>query len=210
MYIRRIAVRNFRKLVTPVVIEELGDGVTVIAGDNEEGKSTLLEAIRAGLFERHTVTGRAVEVMQPFGSAVRPEIQLAFEIDGENYTITKGFAQKPSARLTTPNGMFEGPAAEERLAELLTFRVPQRRESKPDDRGCWVCSGWSRVVGWRGLGLARQDARPYARRWRKRLATFSAVLAGAGCWRQQGQNAMPCLLRRASPEASLPLRLTRL
>ncbi|MGH8568217.1 MAG: AAA family ATPase, partial [Gammaproteobacteria bacterium] len=45
MYIRRIAVRNFRKLVTPVVIEELGDGVTVIAGDNEEGKSTLLDAI---------------------------------------------------------------------------------------------------------------------------------------------------------------------
>ena len=153
MYIRRIAVRNFRKLVTPVVIEELGDGVTVIAGDNEEGKSTLLDAIRAGLFERHTLTGRAVEVMQPFGSAVRPEIQLAFEVDGENYTITKGFAQKPSARLTTPIGTFEGPAAEERLAELLTFRVPQRGESKPDDRGMlglfWVEQG----RGLEGLGL---------------------------------------------------------
>ncbi len=153
MYLRRIAVRNFRKLVAPVVIEELGDGVTVIAGDNEEGKSTLLDAIRAGLFERHTLTGRAVEVMQPFGSAVRPEIQLAFEMDGENYTITKGFAQKPSARLTTPEGTFEGPAAEGRLAELLTFRVPQRGESKPDDRGVLGLFWLEQGRGLEGLGL---------------------------------------------------------
>ena len=135
MHFRRIAVRNFRKLASPLVIEELGEGVTVIAGDNEEGKSTLLDAIRAGLFERHNMSGRTVEAMQPFGSSVRPEIQLDFEIDGDTYSITKGFAQKASALLATANGTFEGPAAEERLAELLTFRIPQRGESKPDDRG---------------------------------------------------------------------------
>jgi DNA repair exonuclease SbcCD ATPase subunit len=135
MRFRRIAVRNFRKLAAPVVIEGLGDGVTVIAGDNEEGKSTLLDAIRTGLFERHNLSGKAIETMQPFGSAVRPEIRLDFEIDGHAYEIEKGFAQKPSARLVTPSGTFEGAAAEEQLAELLTFRVSQRGESKPDDEG---------------------------------------------------------------------------
>ena len=135
MHFRRITVRNFRKLASPLVIDDLGDGTTIIAGDNEEGKSTLLDAIRAGLFERHNLSGRAVEAMQPFGSSVRPEIQLGFEIDGKSYTITKGFAQSPSALLTTPNGTFEGPAAEDRLAELLTFQVPQRGKSKPDDQG---------------------------------------------------------------------------
>ena len=135
MHFRRITVRNFRKLASPLVIDDLGDGTTIIAGDNEEGKSTLLDAVRAGLFERHNLSGRAVEAMQPFGSSVRPEIQLGFEIDGKSYTIIKGFAQSPSALLTTPNGIFEGPAAEDRLAELLTFQVPQRGKSKPDDQG---------------------------------------------------------------------------
>ncbi len=135
MLFRCISVRNFRKLVSPAVIEGLGAGVTIIAGDNEEGKSTLLLAIRTGLFERHNLGGRAAEAMQPFGSTVRPQIGLDFEIDGESYSITKGFVHRPSALLTTPDGKFEGPAAEERLAELLTFRVPLRGESRPEDRG---------------------------------------------------------------------------
>src|SRR5271167_999539 len=135
MLFRRISVRNFRKLVSPAVIEGLGAGVTIIAGDNEEGKSTLLLAIRTGFFERHNLGGRAAEAMQPFGSTVRPEIGLDFEIDGESYSITKGFVHRPSALLTTPDGKFEGPAAEERLAEILTFRVPLRGESRPDDQG---------------------------------------------------------------------------
>ncbi|MGH6847731.1 MAG: AAA family ATPase [Methylocella sp.] len=135
MLFRRIAVRNFRKLVSPVMIDGLGEGVTIIAGDNEEGKSTLLDAIRTGLFERHNLGGKAADDMQPFGSSVRPEIRLDFEIDGKTYSITKCFAQKASARLTTPNGIYEGPAADEQLGKLLTFRVPQRGESKTDDQG---------------------------------------------------------------------------
>ena len=135
MLFHRISVRNFRKLASPAVIEGLGAGVTIIAGDNEEGKSTLLLAIRTGLFERHNLGGRAAEAMQPFGSTVRPQIELDFEIDGKSYSISKGFVHRPSALLTTPDGKFEGPAAEERLAELLTFRLPLRGESRPDDRG---------------------------------------------------------------------------
>ncbi len=127
MLFRRIAVQNFRKLVSRVVIEGLSEGVTIVAGDNEEGKSTLLDAIRTGLFERHNLGGKSADDMQPFRSSVRPEIRLDFEIDGKTYSITKGFAQKPSARLTTANGKFEGPPAEEQLAELLTFRVPKAR-----------------------------------------------------------------------------------
>jgi len=133
--LRRVEVRNFRRLAGPLVLDGLEEGMTVIAGDNEEGKSTLLDAIRTGLFERHNLSGRAVEAMQPFGSSVRPEIRLDFEVDGAACRITKGFAQRPSALLETPDGSFEGPAAEERLAELLTFRVPARGESKADDRG---------------------------------------------------------------------------
>src|SRR3546814_8767591 len=124
MLFRSIAIRNFRKHLSPVVIDDLGEGVTVIAGDNEEGKSTLLHAIRTGLFERHNLGGKAADAMQPFGSTVRPEVRLDFEIDGSPYSITKGFLQTASARLITPAGTFEGAAAEERL------RSEERRVGK--------------------------------------------------------------------------------
>lgn len=38
MLICRVAVRNFRKLLHGVEINELEPGLTVIVGDNEEGK----------------------------------------------------------------------------------------------------------------------------------------------------------------------------
>lgn len=135
MLFRRIAVRNFRKLSSPIVLDGLGEGVTIIAGDNEEGKSTLLDAIRAGLFERHNVRGMAADAMQPYGSSVRPEIQLKFELDGKTYAVEKGFCQKPSVCLITPSGKVEGPAAEEHLAELLRFKVSPKGGSKPDHQG---------------------------------------------------------------------------
>ena len=162
MRFRRIAVRNFKKLLAPVAIEDLGDGVTIIAGDNEEGKSTLLEAIRAGLFERHNVTGKAADEKQPFGSAVRPEVCIEFDLDGETYRIEKGFAQRPSARLTTPGGTFEGPAAEERLAELLLFRQAQRGASRLEDQGVLglLCLEQGRIIDGLRLGeYGRQTIR---------------------------------------------------
>ncbi len=156
MRFRRIEVRNYKKLLAPVVIDALGDGVTIIAGDNEEGKSTLLDAIRAGLFERHNVSGKAADEKQPFGSAVRPEVRLDFELDGQPYTIEKGFAQKPSARLATPSGTFDGPAAEERLAELLGFRLAQRGGSRAEDQGVLglLCLEQGRII--EGLRLGEQ------------------------------------------------------
>lgn len=135
MLFRRIAVRNFKKLLSPIVLDGLSEGATIIAGDNEEGKSTLVHAIRTGLFERHNLTGKAAEAMQPYGSSVRPEVELEFEFNGKTYLIRKGFAQRSFAHLKTPDGQFEGQAAEERLAELLRFKVPDRGESKPDHRG---------------------------------------------------------------------------
>lgn len=135
MQLRRIAVRNFRKLASAVELDAIADGVTVIAGDNEEGKSTLLDAVRTGLFQRHNVTGKPVEDMQPFGSRVRPEVCVDFEAGGRSYRIEKIFGQKPSACLTTPDGRFEGPEAEEHLSRLLSFRVATRGASKADDWG---------------------------------------------------------------------------
>src|SRR6185437_9299558 len=98
MKLRRIEVKDFRKL-GHVVIDELGDGLNVIVGDNEAGKSTLLAALRAALFERHRVGGAAAAAMQPYNQSVRPEVSLEFERGGAIWTLRKAFCQRQEAEL---------------------------------------------------------------------------------------------------------------
>jgi uncharacterized protein YhaN len=65
MRIRSIEVRDFCKL-RRVMVSGLKDGVNVITGENETGKSTLLAAVQAALFQRHNVTGKVLDDMQPY------------------------------------------------------------------------------------------------------------------------------------------------
>ncbi len=98
MQIRRIEIRDFRKL-SHVVVEDLQDGLNVLVGDNEAGKSTLLAALRAALFERHRVGGDVAAGMQPYGQSVRPEISIDFDLDGKAWRLRKAFCQRQEAEL---------------------------------------------------------------------------------------------------------------
>jgi len=137
MIIRRLEVRNFRKLIGPVVVEGLGPGLTVVVGDNEEGKSTLLQALRAVLFDRYNLGGQDAESFLPYNSAVRPEISVCFELQGKSYTLRKAFCQKPEAELRMTDGVLTGPAAEEKLQQLLRFTPPGRGACGEQHQGIW-------------------------------------------------------------------------
>ncbi|TNC53002.1 hypothetical protein FHG66_01565 [Rubellimicrobium rubrum] len=130
MQLRRIEVRDFRKL-QHVVVEDLRDGLNVVVGDNEAGKSTLLAALRTVLFERHRIGGKVAQGMMPFGQTVRPEIRLDFDLGGERWRLRKAFCQKPEAELEGSRERLTGDAVEERLAELLGFTPPGAGGSKP-------------------------------------------------------------------------------
>jgi hypothetical protein len=153
MRIRRIEVKDFRKLGRAVV-EDLHDGLNVLVGDNEAGKSTLLAALRTGLFERHRVGGKVAAAMQPYNQTVRPEIAIDFEIDGHLWHLRKAFCQRPEAELSGPGERTSGDAVEERLAQLFGFTPPGAGGSKPDEHQgvhglLWVEQGRSH----RALGI---------------------------------------------------------
>ena len=150
MQLRRIEVSAFRCFNDRVVIDEIGNGVTLIVGDNEEGKSTILAALQTVLFEKHNVTGAVANAMLPYGSKVRPEITLEFDHDGARYRLHKAFHQRPAAELDADSGgRWTGDAAEERLREMLEFTPPGKGGSKPEHRGLqalfWVEQGSSHV-----------------------------------------------------------------
>ena len=137
MRIHSIRIKDFRKLTGPVCIDKIGDAMTVISGDNEEGKSTVLDAIRTVLFTRHRVSGDTADRMQPFGQSVRPEIGLDFEINGKGYALRKAFCRRPEAELTWTGGRATGDAAEDKLQELLRFVPPGKGAAKAEHQGIW-------------------------------------------------------------------------
>ncbi len=137
MQLQRIRVTQFRKLTGPVEIGDLPAGLAVIGGANEEGKSTLLEAIRAVLFEKHGLGGEAARAMQPLGAAVAPEVALDFTVDGTEYRLWKRFVSKAAAELRGAGQTWADDAAEDQLQALLGFERPGKGRSKVEHHGLW-------------------------------------------------------------------------
>jgi hypothetical protein len=138
MRIRDIEIRDFRKL-RHVMVSGLKDGINVITGDNETGKSTLLAAVQAALFQRHNVTGKVLEEMQPFGCAVRPQVKLGFEVNQGVYQLRKIFGgSSGSAEVVDPGGLrFSNHDADHKLEELLNFQAASRGGTKFHELGIW-------------------------------------------------------------------------
>ena len=138
MRLREIEIRDFRKLRS-TSIKGLVDGANVIAGNNEAGKSTVLSALQTAFFQRHNISGKLLESIQPYGCSIRPEVDLAFELDGRTYRLQKTFAgSSGKAELTCPDGKrFMNHDADRKLEELLRFQGSAKGAAKFQDLGMW-------------------------------------------------------------------------
>ena len=138
MKIRSIAVNQFKKFTTPVCLDDIGDGLNVVVGPNEMGKSTLLDAFRAALFEKYSSKAQPVTALQNDRNQAAPVVELAFEVDDGIYRIRKRFVKKPYAHLFCPDGRkLEGDEAEDTLRDLLGFDEPGKRGAQPETLGMW-------------------------------------------------------------------------
>lgn len=105
MRIHRLTVRNFRG-ITDQTIDLPDTGTTVIVGDNEVGKSTLIEALVL-LFDLADDSKAArVRNVQPFGSDVGPEAEAELTLGDALLVYRKQWLRSRSTELTvtTPNG----------------------------------------------------------------------------------------------------------
>ncbi|MEP9348405.1 AAA family ATPase [Xanthobacter sp. KR7-225] len=138
MRLRALAVNQFKKFTAPVRLDGIGDGLSVVVGANEMGKSTLLEALHAALFEKHASKAQKIVALQNDRNQAAPVVELSFEVEGGLYRITKRFLKKPYARLDCPDGRtLEGEAAEDALRALLRFEEPGKAGAKADTLGMW-------------------------------------------------------------------------
>ncbi len=138
MKIRSIAVNQFKKFTTPMCLDDIGDGLNVVVGPNEMGKSTLLDALRAALFEKYSSKAQPITALQNDRNQAAPVVELAFEVDDGIYRIRKRFVKKPYAHLFCPDGRkLEGDEAEDTLRDLLGFDEPGKTGAKPETLGMW-------------------------------------------------------------------------
>ncbi len=87
---------------------ELEDGINVIQGPNEAGKSTIFNAIQKALFTPSKLKKREFEReirrWLPVGGGDTVKVELEFEEQGEKYTLKKMWGNSASSELILPNG----------------------------------------------------------------------------------------------------------
>lgn len=138
MKLRSLALNQFKKFTAPTRLEGIRDGLNVVVGPNEMGKSTLLDALRAALFEKYSSKAQPITALQNARNQAGPVVELTFELDDGLYRIAKRFIKKPYARLSCPDGRnLEGDAAEDTLRHLLGFDEPGKTGAKAETLGMW-------------------------------------------------------------------------
>ena len=138
MKLRRLTVNQFKRFTVPTQLGELGDGLNLVVGPNELGKSTLLDALRAVLFERYSSRARPIVSLQNDRSGAAPVVELVFEVNSAEYTLTKRFVKNAYVQLKCPDGtLLEADAAENELRNLLGFAEAGNRGANSETLGMW-------------------------------------------------------------------------
>ncbi len=136
----RIKVQNVGILGEKVIdLGPLTPGINIISGPNECGKSSIVRALRAALFQRHGSGHASVKALQPHGSKAGPNVEVEFEVDGAAYVLEKQFLKKGFARVRAKDGSLalEGDEADQWLIATLDAREAAKKGSNPDDMGVW-------------------------------------------------------------------------
>lgn len=108
------------------------DGMNVIYGKNESGKSTLVNLISRTLFQNAKVDGRKdktfVEAFFPSsrkGSTIELKDidgKISFETESGTYILSKEWGSEPSCKLNTPDGIIKKQSTiDEMLREALVY-----------------------------------------------------------------------------------------
>ena len=101
MKLLSIRMNNVRRFTQPVEIADIGPGLNVLAAPNEQGKSTIFDALHAlFFFEAKSWKQKEAASLAPHAGG-NPEISADIKVDGQSYRISKVFSAKANQRLAT-------------------------------------------------------------------------------------------------------------
>lgn len=131
MILRSISVAGWQCFLERVEIGPFADGINIVHAPNGTGKSTLFAAMRHALLDGHSVTGKDVEALRPWGRDLAPKVAVEFGHGDEEFRITKQFLVHQSALLERKEDgryrpLAEGASADTKTRDLLTQNPPGR------------------------------------------------------------------------------------
>ncbi len=125
MKLLRIVLRDYRG-VAELVLEPALEGVTVVVGPNETGKSSVSEALEVVLEHLDSSTKAAVRELRPIGRDVGPQVELELQSGPYRFVYRKTWLKRPATELTVLEPRREqltGREAHERVLALLAETV---------------------------------------------------------------------------------------
>lgn len=124
MRIISLEITNFKTLSHLSWTDIPATGVFVIHGDNEQGKSTILEALHHVLFIKHNSKAQPVRASQPIGKDVAPEVSLRFAFNQTECLLHKRWLKGAQAEFHMGSTQsYTGAQAEEKFAEYFAQHV---------------------------------------------------------------------------------------
>lgn len=122
MKLHSVELTNVRG-VEHLLLEDLPEtGVVVIEGENEAGKSTVVEAIDIVLTEKHSAKSKKIKALKPVGRDESPEITVEATVGPHRFRIHKRWLGKKASELhvfTPRQGQWTGAEADNELARIL-------------------------------------------------------------------------------------------
>ncbi len=111
-----ITLHDVRRFTDTVRIEGIGPGVSVLTAPNEQGKSTLFDALQALFFQPHSSKAREVKSLRPHAGGA-PVVSAEIETGEGRFRITKRWLSRPIAEVRQDSRLVaKGDVAEEWIA----------------------------------------------------------------------------------------------
>ena len=148
MIVKNIILENWKKFRNPVEFE-FSDGINIIYGSNECGKSTIIDSLRTTIFSKHTSKSQKVKSAVPWNSNLPPKASITFQNRGKVYRLTKRFIQQESILEIWNNNHWErigeGDVADKDVVNIVGGELPRTGDSKPQNWGLgqslWMVQG---------------------------------------------------------------------
>ena len=120
MRLLRLRVRDFGG-ITEHEVRFATDGVTLVVGPNETGKTSLLRAFDLLLDELDSARSKKVRVCQPVGRSVGPEVEAEMQVGPYRFVYRKRFLRKAETSLEVSEPRQERLAGREAHARVLAI-----------------------------------------------------------------------------------------
>lgn len=93
-----ITLNDVRRFTDPVRISGIGSGLNVLSAPNENGKSTLFDALQAVFFAPHRSNGRDIKALKPHAGGA-PEVSVEVDIPEGRFRIFKRWSSRAAAEV---------------------------------------------------------------------------------------------------------------